>query len=300
MIWFSRLPAASQGILFVMLSVTSFSLMDACVKMLGAQIDVSQILWARYFGQLIIMIIVCSNRTTALLRTPHFGFQVSRSLMQLGAAACFFIALKTQGLAEATAVADLAPVFITLAAALILKEKIGIRRVIGVLVALIGALIIIRPGSAVFSIDSLWPLGTAGCIAGFSIITRYIGKSESPLTAMLYSAIICSVIMTIIAPFRWTTPDTIGVVLMIAVGVIGSLGQLMMTKAYATAPASMVAPFTYAGLITATLWGVLFFGQWPDLWTCVGALVIVAAGLYVWHRETRTARTRAINENQTR
>lgn len=290
MVWFSRQSAASQGILFVIMSVSFFSLMDALAKQLGLVMDVSQILWARYFGQLVIILILCRKRTIPLLKTSHFGLQIFRALMQLSAAACFFIALKSQGLAEATAVADLAPVFITIAAAVVLGEKIGIRRVFGVLAALIGAMIIIRPGSDVFALSSLWPLGTAACIAAFSITTRHIGKTESPLTALLYSGIVCAGIMSVIAPFHWVVPTSSGTLLMIGVGCIGTLGQLMMIKAYATAPASVVAPFTYAGLISATLWGILFFDQWPDVWTCIGALVIVAAGLYVWHRETRANR----------
>lgn len=293
MLWFSRQPAASQGIVFVMLSVSLFSLMDAFAKHLGTHMDVSQILWARYFGQLIIILILCRKRTVSLLQTSHLGLQVARAMLQLGAAACFFIALKNQGLAEATAVADLAPVFITITAAVVLGEKIGIRRVFGVLAALLGAMIIIRPGSDVFALTSLWPLGTAVCLAAFSIITRYIGRTESPLTALLYSAIVCAVITSSILPFHWTRPSLVGAIMMMAVGGIGTLGQLMMIKAYATAPASVVAPFTYVGLITATFWGILFFNQWPDIWTCLGALVIVAAGLYVWHRETRAASTPA-------
>lgn len=288
--WFSRQSVASQGILLVIVSVGFFSLMDAVAKQLGLMVAVSQIIWARYIGQLIIILILCRKKTIPLLKTSHLGLQVFRALMQLGAAACFFIALKNQGLAEATAVADLAPVFITIAAALLLGEKIGIRRIFGILAALLGAMIIIRPGSDVFTLNALWPLGTAACIAAFSIITRHIGHADGPLTGLLYSGIVCTVIMSVIAPFQWTPPTFNSTLLMIAAACAGTMGQLLMIKAYALAPASVVAPFTYAGLLIATLWGILFFDQWPDPWTCVGALVIVAAGLYVWHRETRAAR----------
>lgn len=264
--------------------------MDAVAKQLGLMVNVSQILWARYFGQLVIVLILCRKRTVSLLRTSHLGLQLFRALMQLSAAACFFIALQHQGLAEATAVADLAPVLITLTAAVVLGERIGLRRIIGIFVALLGAMLIIRPGSDVFMLASLWPLGTAASIAIFSIITRHIGPSESPLTGLLYSGIVCAAIMCIIAPFYWTTPTPMTTIMMICIGAIGTVGQLMMIKAYAVAPASIVAPFTYAGLLSATIWGILFFDQWPDLWTCVGALVIVTAGLYVWHRETRATR----------
>ncbi|RPE71241.1 drug/metabolite transporter (DMT)-like permease [Pacificibacter maritimus] len=285
--WFSYQSPSTQGILFVMLSVGLFSLMDAFAKQLGTQVSLAQVLWARYFGQLLIILLICRHRAPRYLATPHLRLQIFRSLMQLGAAACFFTALKYQGLAEATAVADLAPILITIAAAIILGERIGPRRIFGILAALFGAMIIIRPGTDVFSIHSLWPLGSALCIASFSITTRYIGKTESALTPQLYTGLVCGGLMCLVLPFYWVRPDMTAVLMMLCVGSIGTGAQLMMLKAYSTAPASVVAPFTYAGLITATLWGVIFFDQWPDLWTCIGALVIVAAGLYVWHRETR-------------
>lgn len=285
MTWFTRLSAQSQGILFMIGSVSFFSLMDAVAKILGARLDLSQILWARYGGQLLLVLLLFGPRLPQLLRTDHMGLQIFRALMQLGAAGCFFTALRSIGLTEATAVADLAPILITLGAALILREHVGPRRITGILAALIGALIILRPGSSVFSPASLWPLGTALCLAGYALATRHIGQKESSLTALLYSGLICTAIAGLALPFRWVAPSSTEITLMLAIGGIGTLGQLLLIRAYATAEASAVAPFSYAGLLTATLWGFLIFGELPDLWTILGALVITLAGLYVWHRE---------------
>jgi drug/metabolite transporter (DMT)-like permease len=280
----------SVGIFFIMLAVTAFSLMDAIAKYLGTQVDVSQILWARYTGQLVVLLIIFGPKLRQHLHTSHPVLQILRSLMQLTAAACFFIALKENDLSEATAVADLAPVLITLAAAVVLKERVGPRRLFGVSLALLGALIVIRPGAEVFSTASLWPLGTAASLAGYAIITRYMGPSESPITALLYSAVICALIMNCITPFRWVPPTSFGFLLLACLAAIGTFAQFMMVKAYTEADASAIAPFSYVGLFTATVWGFLFFGDVPDLWTCVGALVIVSAGLYVWSRERYLAK----------
>lgn len=286
---FSRLPAQSRGILFMLLSVTVFSAMDMIAKRLGQEISLPQILWARYGGQLVVLILLFAPRIPRGLKTEHPWLQFARGLMQLGAAACFFNALRSQGLAEATAVADLAPVLITLGAALLLGEKVGLRRALGIAAAMIGALIIIRPGSAVFSPASLWPLGTALCLAGYALSTRYIGLKEAPLTGLIYSGLICTGLMSVIVPFHWVSPGSTAIVLMSIMGLFGAFGQMMMIRAYATAEASAVAPFSYAGLLTASLWGFLAFGDLPDLWTVLGALVVVAAGLYVWHRERQQA-----------
>ncbi|MEN8838805.1 MAG: DMT family transporter [Celeribacter marinus] len=287
MIWFSRLPDATKGILFMLVSVTSFSLMDGVAKLLGQRVDVSQVLLARYGGQLLILLLLFNHNIPRLLRTDYPRLQWVRAVFQLAAAACFFIALKTVGLAEATAVADLAPVMITLGAALLLKERVGPRRAFGIAAAMIGALIVIRPTGDVFTPAALWPLGTAVCIAGYAIATRYIGKSEPVQTGLIYSGIFGAGVMILIVPFRWVTPDATTWGLMALIGLIGTFAQLTMIQAYSTAEASAVAPFSYAGLITASLWGVVIFDTWPDRYTVLGALVIVSAGLYVWHRETR-------------
>lgn len=292
MIWFSRLPDTTRGILFMVVSVLTFSFMDSLAKMLGQRIDVSQILLARYAGQLVVLLVFFGPRLPRLFKTHHPRLQLLRAAFQLMAAGSFFYSLQFLGLAEATAVADVAPVLITLGAALLLGEKVGPRRAFGIAAALVGALIIIRPGTGVFSPASLLPLIAACALAGYAIATRHIGHSEPPQTGLLYSGIFGTVAMAFVVPFRWITPDTGTLALMAAIGVIGSLGQLMMIRAYATAEASAVAPFSYAGLIGATVWGVVFFGEFPDLWTVVGGLVVVCAGLYVWHRETQAARPR--------
>jgi drug/metabolite transporter (DMT)-like permease len=277
--------AQTQGILFMLATITALSLMDAVAKELGAYVHTTQILWARYAGQLAILLVMFGPRLTKYVKTKQYRLQILRSFMQLTAAACFFIALKTNGLSESTAVADLAPVLITLTAAFVLGERVGLRRGIGVACALIGALIVLRPGADVFSMTSLWPIGTAVSLTVFAIATRYMGPSESVITALLYTAVVCTVIMSLVLPTYWVPLTPYTCLLLALVGALGTFAQVMMIKAYTSADASVIAPFSYAGLLTATLWGYLFFGDIPDFWTCVGALVIVSAGLYVWSRE---------------
>lgn len=279
----------SRAILCLIVAVVSVALMDTAAKRLGSEVHVSQILWARYGGQMLILALFFAPQLRRSLRTEHFGLQIWRGMFQMTAAACFFIALKSNGLAEATAVADLAPALITIAAAVILRETVGLRRALGVGAAFLGALIIIRPGSDIFALSALWPLGTAMCIAGFAIITRYIGPKESPMTGLVYTGIIGAAIMSVITPFFWVSPSPFAMALLICVGLLGTFGQFMMTKAFMLADASAIAPFTYASLLSATFWGWLFFGDIPDLWSCFGALVIVGAGLYVWSRERQLA-----------
>ncbi len=289
MSWYSSLGPGSRGILLMIGAVSLFTVMDALAKTLIAFYGPVQVVWARYAGQTAIMIVLLFGRMRPLLRTNYLGTHALRSVFQVGATALFFASLPFIGLAEATAIMDINPVLITLGAALFLGERIGPRRLFGVIAAMCGALIIIRPGSGVFSPAALLPLLGAVCYAGHAITTRLVGREDSVWTALLYTALIGTALTTAALPFGWTTPEWRHVPGFLIIGLIGASGQLLLIRAFTMAEAAVVAPFGYVGLLFATLWGVLLFGEYPDIWTGVGALVIVGAGLYVWHRETRVA-----------
>ncbi|MFC7703376.1 DMT family transporter [Plastorhodobacter daqingensis] len=296
MAWFGSLSSASRGILLMLCAVFIFTVMDALAKSLIASYGAVQVVWARYAGQTVIVVAILARRLRPLMRTSYPGVHVLRSVFQVAATALFFSALPHIGLAEATAIMDINPVLITFAAALFLGERIGARRLFGVLAAMCGALIIIRPGSGVFSPAALLPLAAAACYAGHAITTRMVGREESVWTALLYTAIIGTVVTTAALPWGWNTPAWRDVPGLLIIGVIGATGQLFLIRAFSMAEAAVVAPFGYVGLLFATFWGVVIFGEFPDLWTGVGALVIVAAGLYVWHRETRAAKAAPVAE----
>lgn len=290
MIWFSALSPTSRGILLMLCAVLVFTTMDALAKSLIVTYGPMQVVWARYTGQTVIVLALVAHRLRELMRTRYPGLHCARSLFQCGATMLFFSALPFIGLAEATAIMDINPVLITLGAALFLGEKIGPRRLFGVLAAMLGALIIIRPGSGVFSAAALLPLAAAVCYAGYAILTRRVGREESIWTSLIYTAVAGTLVTTAILPFVWQTPAWADVPGFLIIGALGATAQLFLIRAFTLAEAAVVAPFGYVGLLFATFWGVVAFDEYPDMWTGIGAAVIVGAGLYVWHRETRMAR----------
>lgn len=287
---FHALSPTAQGVLLAILSVFCFSLLDLSAKALTLQVGTVQTLWARYLGQTALVTLLVLPRLRSTLKTDVPGLHFLRSCLQLGATALFFTGLRHIGLAEATAVMEIAPVLITLGAALFLRERFGPRRAAGVGVALIGALIIIRPGTAVFSPYSLLPLGAALCYSGYALVTRRVGATENVWTSLLLTGLVGSAVLSAMVPFTWVSPEAQGWVLLGLVGVLGMLGQLCLIAALMRAEANQVAPLAYLGLLFATLWGLIFFGTVPDAATILGGLVIVGAGIYVWHRETRARR----------
>jgi len=283
-------PSPTRGILLMIAAILLFTAMDATAKGLIQRYPAPQVIWVRFAGQLLIVLLILRRHFALVLRTRFPVLHFWRSASQFGATTFFFLSLPHIGLAEATAIADINPVLITLGAALFLGEKLGPRRLAGVVVALIGAMIVIRPGAGVFTWWALLPLLCAVSYATSALLTRKIGAQESVWASMVYAALFGTLVAGAALPLVWQPVATADLWLFGLVASLGSAAQLCIIRSFSITEASVVAPFAYLGIVFATGWGILLFDQWPDRWTLIGALVIVGAGLYVWHRETRALR----------
>jgi len=270
-------------------AVFCFASMDATAKYLMKEIGPAQTIWARYTVQAILVTVLILPKINVYGRTKYPKLQFLRSVALMMATTLFFFAFSRLGLAEASAIFNISPVLITLGAFLFLREQIGPRRVIGILVSLLGALIIIRPGSGVFTIYAILPLGAAIFYSTYSLATRFVGTDESPWTSLFYSAIFGTICYSIYIVFNWNPMSNKALLLTIIIGLFGTAGHICLIRALTLGEASLVAPFIYTNLLFTTIWGFVLFGNFPDFWTIVGALIIVAAGIYVWARD-RAAR----------
>ena len=281
----------TRGVALMILAIFFFTAMDATAKGLIARYPAPQVIWVRFAGQLALVLIILGPRLGPALRTRFPVLHFWRSASQFGATTFFFLSLPHVGLAEATAIADINPVLITLGAALFLGEKLGPRRIAGVVVALAGALIVIRPGAGVFSWWAILPLLCAISYATSALLTRKVGAQESVWSSMVYASLFGTLAAGAALPFVWE-PVAAGDLWQFGlIACLGTLAQLCIIRSFSITEASVVAPFAYLGIVFATIWGAVLYDQWPDLWTVIGALVIVGAGLYVWHRENRASRT---------
>jgi drug/metabolite transporter (DMT)-like permease len=276
-----------RGIALMIFAVFLFNVMDALAKLIAAETNTVMAIWARYAGQAVLVLALVAPRLGTVLKTGYPGLQLARSVLLMAATSCYFFGFVYIGLANAASVMATNPVIITLGAAIFLGERFGLRRAAGVAAALIGALIIIRPGSDVFQPAALFPLGAACFYSGYALVTRFVGRDEDVWTSLLYTAAFGAVVMSGVVLFFWVTPSTAAAVMMACMGVLGTLGHWCLIQAFTSAEASVIAPFAYVGPIYATALGALVFAEYPDALTYLGALVIILAGLYVWHRETR-------------
>jgi drug/metabolite transporter (DMT)-like permease len=286
----TQAPSTARGILLMIAAILLVTTMDATAKGLIERYPAPQVIWVRFAGQLLIVLLLLRHHIGPVLRTRFPVLHFWRSASQFGATTFFFLSLPHIGLAEATAIADLNPVLITLGAALFLGERLGPRRLAGVVVALIGALIVIRPGAGVFTWWALLPLLCAISYATSALLTRKIGAQESVWASMVYAALFGTIVAGMALPFIWQPVATEDLWRFGLIACLGTAAQLCIIRSFSITEASVVAPFAYLGIVFATGWGIILYDQWPDRWTVIGALVIVGAGLYVWHRETRAAR----------
>lgn len=280
----------ARGIGLMIAAILIFTVMDATAKHLVGRYHPAQVVWVRFLGQFLLALAIINIRAPALIRTTSPGLHVVRGLFQIGAIGMFFLSLQHIGLAEATAISDISPVLITLGAALFLGETLGPRRLVGILVALVGALIIIRPGAGTFSAWAVLPFLGACCYTGNALLTRKLGRNEPVWTAMIWGGMVGTVVTALALPAVWTPVAPADLPFFLLIGVLGTAAQLCLIRSFSMAEASAVAPFTYLGIVFATIWGIVLYDEWPDLWTILGALVVVGAGLYVWHRETQARR----------
>ena len=279
------MTAKTLPILLMIGAIFCFASMDATAKYLMKEIGPAQTIWARYTVQAILVTVLILPKINIYGKTKYPKLQFLRSVALMMATTLFFFAFSKLGLAEASAIFNISPVLITLGAFLFLREQIGPRRVIGIFVSLLGALIIIRPGSGVFTIYALLPLGAAIFYSTYSLVTRFVGADESPWTSLFYSAIFGAICYSIYIVFHWNPMSSNALLLTIIIGLFGTAGHMCLIRALTLGEASLVAPFIYTNLLFTTIWGLVLFGNFPDFWTIAGALIIVAAGVYVWARD---------------
>ncbi|MBC8267166.1 MAG: DMT family transporter [Rhodospirillaceae bacterium] len=276
-----------QGILWMLSAMMMFTGTNALAKLLMGHYPVMQVVWARYFFQFLLLVIFIGPRLPRVMVTSKLKIQLLRSLLLFGTSVMFFFGLSQLALADISAIMFVAPILVTALSMPVLGEHVGFRRWAGIVVGFMGALIIIRPGFGVMQSAALFPLGAACLYALYQISTRFIGRTDAAMTTLLYTASSGTLVTTALVGFYWQMPDATDWLMMAGLGVTSNLGHFSMIKAYQAAPAATVAPFSYVNLLWATMFGFILFSDLPDLWTISGALVIVASGLYIFHRENR-------------
>lgn len=276
-----------QGILSAIGAMTLFSVMDAMIKGLSDDYGTVQIFFFRSaFAILPIWLLVLRSGGVAALRTTRPLSHLGRSLLIITFLLCFFYGLTLMPLADAYAISFAAPLFITALSAPILGEHVGPRRWAAVLVGFVGVLVVLRPGGGVLSSGGLIVLAGAAVYSLAMIYVRQLSRTETQASIVFYFTITSTVLAGAAMPFVWVPPTLADWPVLIAVGIVGGIGQILTTRSFSLAPAAVVGPFQYTQLIWGVVFGYAFFGDLPDAMMLLGGAIVVGSGLYILHRET--------------
>jgi drug/metabolite transporter (DMT)-like permease len=262
--------------------------MDTVAKHLAATYPVAQVVWARYFFHMTLLLpLVLWRHGLGSLIIHRSASQIVRGGFLLGSTVLFFAAIARMPLADALALVFVAPIVVTALSPWLLGERVGVRRWSAVAVGFLGVLVMVRPGFAEMGLGHLLALG-AGIVYGlYSLATRRLSGSAPALVTLTYTALLGAVAMSLAVPFVWLPPTPGDLGLMVLTGCIAMIGHFLIIRAFEQAEASLLAPFIYTEIVMATTLGFLVFGDFPDPWTWIGIAVVIASGLYIMIRERR-------------
>ena len=272
------------GAAWMLLAASCIGVVDGIAKYLSPTINGVQVVWGYVGASLIFLLAVTLARGVSLVslaRTRRPGLQVVRAASLVCSLSALFVSLRYLPLAVATMVSFTAPLIIVALSGPVLGEGVSVKRWVAVLVGMVGASLVVRPGSDVFHWASLLTLLGAFFFALFNIATRVLGGFDRPLTTVLYTFVVSTALVSLAMPFVWVAPTAPQWLLFAATGLLGFAAHFSLARSLVLADASAVAPLHYVRLVWAIGIGLAIFGHVPDVWTLVGGAVIVASGLYV-------------------
>lgn len=284
-------PNALLGCGMMLLSTVFFATMHACVRVLSNEgIHPYEIAFFRCFFGLLLLAPWIAVKARGALRTRHLGMHVTRAALNVVAMFMFFTALGITPIAQVQALSFTAPLFTTVLAVFLLGETVRLRRWSAVAIGFVGALVIIRPGIQPLDVGSMLTVGSAAVWAVCMIIIKRLSGSESALTITAWMTILMSVIAFFPAWLHWSWPQGTQWAWLVACGLLGTLGQWIMTQSFRLADATVVLPLDFAKLVWGAAIGWFAFGELIDGWTWLGAVIIFAGSTYIAYRERQLER----------
>ncbi|MBS1188634.1 MAG: hypothetical protein H6R10_426 [Rhodocyclaceae bacterium] len=273
-----------QGVFLAVNALFFFAALDAAAKYLTQTFSIPMLVWARYSVHCLLMVVFLAPRLgRRLVATRRPGRQLARAFLLLCCTSLGFGALSRMPLAETTATAFTTPLIVALLAGPWLHERLSPGQWLAVMAGFGGVLLIARPGGAVTVDGVTLALAAAACNAAYQILTRQLAPTENSIAMLFYTALVGSVVMTLLLPWYWAGPwpSATEALLICALGVLGGSGHFLLIRAFRHAPASILSPCMYLQLVWAIILGAAVFAHWPDAFALLGGIVIVASGLYL-------------------
>jgi drug/metabolite transporter (DMT)-like permease len=276
-----------RGIAYMVASTALFAAINAIVKWELATYPVGEVAFYRALFALVTVFVMIVPRTgIAVFRTRRYFGHLQRGISQFGSMTCMFFAFSMMSLGSAVALSFAAPLFTTLLSIVILKERVGVHRWSALIVGFVGVIIVTEPGAGTFNLGALFAITNAILSSSVAIAIRRMSITESTETLTIYQLIIITACTCFLLPFGFIRPTLLDAGALAVAGVGNGIAQYWWTRSLTLAPPSAVVPFNYLSLVWASLLGFAVWGDVPTEHLLVGAIIVVASGLYILWRET--------------
>ncbi len=275
-------------------------LIDVAAKFAAQSVSVGQVTLARMVVQALLMVpVLLVLRRNVRLTLRQLGWLALRAALLLGSTFTFVSALQVMPVADALAIAFVEPFIILALGAVLFGDLVGPRRIAAAVVGFVGALLVIQPNFAEFGAVALFPLGTALFFALYMLVTRRISREVDPepmqfhtawIGVLLFAPVLALGALGEVEVLALSNPEGVVWLQLCCVGLAASVAHMAITYALRYAPSATLAPLHYLEIVTAVLFGYLFFGDWPNPLSWAGIMVITGSGLYIIARERHLAR----------
>lgn len=288
----ARWPGAVQAAFWMLIIGTLVTVTLVFVRQISDSIHVLEIVFFRSLFGLLFMAPWMMRRGLYGLRINRPKLVALRSALAFFGSACLFTAATLMPLAEVTAITFTRPIFAAIGAIIFLNEIVHFRRWSAILMGVVGALIIVRPGFADLNIGIAFAFGSVFSLTWNTINLKLLVRDNGPDAIAIWHTIAMLPLGLIACFFVWTTPTLVEIGWLAAIGISEMLTQRSMSRGYAAADATVVVAFSFLRLPVAALLGFALFGEVPEIWVWAGAAVIALSSVYIAHREAVAGRHR--------
>ncbi|MEM9062689.1 MAG: DMT family transporter [Pseudomonadota bacterium] len=291
-LWLRTSPEL-RGIILMSLSTVGFALMHTAIRYASFEMSPFQIAFFRNAFGIVIFAPIIIRNGVGFMRTKRLGAHAGRSVLNICAMFLYFNALAVTEVAHVTALSFSAPIFASILAVIVLGERFRIRRWLAIAIGFLGMLLIIRPGYIPIEAGPVMVILSTMFWAVVLTITKILSRTESSLTIVAYMNIFLALYSLPPALWFWTWPTVEGWLVLILIGITGTIAQLCVTQSLRETEPTVVMPFDFLKLIWATLLGLWVFGEVPDSFVWIGGSVIFASSLYLAWREAQLRKAEA-------
>ena len=273
----------TYGIILTLLTYLSFGILDTIQKTAVQYHSVFVLLFVKYTFCLVFSFFIAKkNNVKKYYLSNNYKIQITRCVLSVCEACFFVLSFRYLALADAHTIGSLSPVLVVFFSYLILKEKINLATWMAIGISFFGVLLIMRPGLTIFNPYLFIPLLAAFFYSLFQIATRFNAQYDDNETMLFYNGLIGVIITSILSLFFWQPLHSFSFIFFIFLGFFFCMGLFLQIKALSVTPASVLAPYNYTIIVWAIFFGLIVYKEIPDIFTIIGAIIIVASGVFIF------------------